>query len=371
MDINERGRKFSAIIEQVNKQYGSKNDGPAVFHLGDKPSHAKTVSTGSPSLDAILGGGLAQGRIIEIYGPEASGKTSIALTAVGNIQRQGGTALYVDSETTLDPRYAAILGVDVDKLAVSQMSLAEQTMDMIRAITATGAVDIIVIDSIPALIPQAEADGDASTQTVGLIARILSRQLRILVALCAKTDTTLLFINQIRDKISAGGMPSYGPTTTTPGGRAMKFYATQRIEVRKVGQITETVKGEKRVIGTKVSFSSRKNKIWPPYQSCESVLSFEHGISVAAEMLEVGPGYGVVSHKPGSRTYVETSTGEVIGSSKADAIDRLNANPEMLARMSEALKANVSGVVDQSSPVAPAEAPTAPQVGSGDEPDEF
>lgn len=333
----ERTKQFNDIIASINKEkkYNtSDNDGRLLAKLGEKPLSVETVSSGSLVLDKILGGGLAKGRIIEIYGPESSGKTSIALTAVGNVQKLGGNAVFLDVENALDPKYAARLGVDTANLAVAQPNSAEQTLDLLQDLSETGVVDIIVLDSVAALVPEAELAGDASDVTIGLIARLLSKSLRKLISSANKTKTTIIFINQTRDKI--GGFSPFGTPQTTTGGKALKFYASQRIEIKK-GQPVKGEAEDKGVpIGTEVKFKIVKNKVAPPFGTGESVLTFNQGINLAAEMVLVGPSHGVIT-MPNNRTYVESETGEIFGKSKREAIDRLNSDNELLERLKEAV----------------------------------
>lgn len=340
--IDERFAQFNTLIKSINasKKYDTdESAGKLLAKLSDKPLEVETFSTGSLVLDQILGGGLAKGRISEIYGPEASGKTSIALTAVGNVQKQGGTAVFLDVENALDPKYAAKLGVDTANLAVAQPNSAEQTLDLLQDLTASGVVDIIVLDSVAALVPNAELEGESGDVTVALVARLMSKALRKLVSTANRSRTTIIFINQTRDKI--GGFSPYGPAQTTSGGKALKFFASQRIEVKKGGPIKGDGADKGNIIGTQVKFKIVKNKIAPPFGVGESVLTFNKGINVAAEMVEVGKVYGVIT-MPNNRTYIETETGEIFAKSKNDALERLNSDPELLERLSKAVAKSIA-----------------------------
>lgn len=336
---NERLKKLEEVMKSINNDKKYRSEGKTkdnlIAKLSDKPLNVETISTGSLSLDKILGGGLGKGRIIEIYGAESSGKTSIALTAVGNVQRKGGTAVFLDVENALDPKYAAKLGVDTDNLAVAQPSSAEQALDLLQDLTETGVVDIIVLDSVAALSPQAEIDGDAGDVTVGLLARLMSKCLKKLIGPANETGTTIIFINQTRDKI--GGFSMHGVPQTTSGGRALKFYASQRIEVKRGLQIKNDEPGKKdEIIGNEVKFNIAKNKIAPPFGKAVSVLTFNKGINVVAELIENGSHYGVIE-RPNSRTYIEAETGEVIGKSRAEATDKLNSDSELVGRLNKAI----------------------------------
>jgi len=341
---NEKQKMFDDLIKGINssKKYSSNDaSGKLLAKLSDKPLNVNTISSGSMVLDEILGGGLAQGRLIEIYGAESSGKTSIALTALGNVQKDGGTAVFIDAENALDPKYAAKLGVNLAELAVAQPDSAEQALNLMQDLIESGVVDIIVLDSIAALVPQAELDGDAGDHTIGLVARLLSKQLKKMIKPANQTNTTVLFINQTRDAI--GSFSPFGTPQTTTGGKAMKFYASQRIEIKRGQQVkNDSGTGDsKEIIGNQVKFKIVKNKVAPPFGTGESVLTFNQGINIPAEIMEVGVQYGIVE-KPNLRTYVEVETGEVFGKSKAEALDRLKNDEELLNRLIKASKKKIT-----------------------------
>lgn len=326
---------FENAIKKLNKDWKKKHaddDDPDDFisKLSATPRAVETISSGSLVLDGILGGGFPIGRMIEIYGPEASGKTSIALTAVGNVQRNGGTAALIDLEQALDPNYAAKLGVDIPNLAVAQPGVAEDALDLIEDLMETGVVDIIVVDSISALAPRAQVEGSADTQTIGLLARLLSTTLRKFVSIARKTRTTIIFINQEREAI--GGFSPRGTPKTTTGGKALKYFASQRVRVARTGEMKDGSK----TIGSTVKLKVHKNKIAPPGEEGETVLTFDRGINVAAEMIQSGPDYEVIE-RPNNRTYIEAETGEVIGKSKAEAVEKLETDQEMVNRLSAAI----------------------------------
>lgn len=337
--VNEAKLKaFEDALKMVNSKFKSET-GQVIAKLSDRPADVETISSGSLVLDSILGGGIPKGRLIEIYGPEASGKTSIALTVAANVQREGGTVAFIDLEQALDTRYAAKLGVDVPNMALSQPDYAEQALDIIDTLAASGVVDLIIVDSIAALVPKIELEGDMEQQTIGLVARLLSRSLKKLIGTANKNKTTIIFINQVRDQI--GGFSPVGTPQTTTGGKAMKFYASQRIDVRRRQQ----VKDGKDVIGNEIRLKVVKNKVSRPFLEGLTILTFNKGINRAAEMVEVGPDYGVIT-KPNNRTYVETATGEVIAKSKADAVAAIENDPELYGRLATHLKEVLAAAIE-------------------------
>lgn len=340
-----RQEQFNEALKLVNGMGMLKSETGAnlISKLSDRPMDVKTISGGSLVLDSILGGGLAVGRIIEIYGPEASGKTSIALTAAGNVQRDGGNVAFIDLENALDPKYAKKLGVDIDNLAVAQPDTAEQALELVEQLAQTKLVDLIIVDSVAALVPKLELEGDMEQGSIGLVARLMSRSLKKLVGTANKSGTTIIFINQVRAQI--GGFSPNGTPETTTGGKALKFFASQRIDVRRRQQVKEG----KEIIGNEIRLKVVKNKIAPPFAEGLTILTFGQGINRQAEMIQVGPDYGVIT-KPNARKYVETATGEVIANSKADAIARLEADPEMYARLAEALSAVIAGSLLEGAP---------------------
>lgn len=333
---NAKYEAFQEALKQINntkKGILQSETGSLIATLGDKPMNVETISSGSLVLDSILGGGFPKGRIIEIYGGESSGKTSIALTAAANVQKAGGTAAFIDLENALDPRYAKKLGVNIDQLAVSQPDHAEQALELVQTLAETSVVDLIVVDSVAALVPKAELEGDMEQQTMAVVARLLSRSLKKLVATANRSGTTVIFINQVREKV---GFVLGDPTNTT-GGKALKFFASQRIKIAKTGKVTEN----KKDIGTTIKMTVVKNKIAPPFGVGESVLTFNKGINRAAELVEVGPTYGVIE-KPNARTYIDAQTGEIFGKSKAEAIKALETNEELYNSISEALGKSIT-----------------------------
>jgi hypothetical protein len=290
MAIN-RKEAFKDALAELNKNIKSINIGL----LPDlKEVDVQTVSTGSLILDNILGGGVAKGRIIEIYGSEASGKTSIALTMAGNIQKEGGNVVFLDVEQAFDPRYARRLGVDTDNLAISQPIIAEQCLKIVNDLCASGTVDMIVVDSVASMVPRAEYEqDDFEKATIGLVARLMSKALKQIAANAHKNQCTVVFLNQTRANVGV----MYGPSTTTSGGNALKFYASQRIEVKRKGKVEED--GD--VIGNEVFLKVIKNKIAPPFGEGLTVLTYKKGINKAAELLVLGEQLGIITKK--GRTY--------------------------------------------------------------------
>lgn len=333
-----RTAAIDEALKQINSQFKTESGDPLVSKFGDKPRNVPTVSTGSLVLDSLLGGGFAVGRVIEVFGPEASGKTSIALTAAGNVQKQGGNVAFIDLEHALDPYYAETLGVNMTDLIFAQPDYAEQALELMLKLVNSSMVDMIVLDSVAALIPKAEFEGSLEDQTIGLVARILSRALKKIAGAAAKKNVTIIFINQTRAAI--GGYSPMGTPETTTGGKALAFYASQRVRVSGTKQILDG----KETIGKSVLLHIKKNKIAPPFQKGETVLTFARGINKAAELIEVGPQFGVIL-RPNNRKYVEAATGEILGNSKGESLERLDTDKELFDRVAEALQTAVSDSV--------------------------
>lgn len=305
-ELSEKDRLNKEFIEQLNKSF--KDPGMAFLLGSNARLDVKTVSTGSLAIDSIIGGGLPYGRVIEIYGPEASGKTSLALTAVGNVQKSGGNAFYIDVEHALDPVYARRLGVNTAKLGFSQPSYAEQALNILNEIVKSGVYDIVVLDSVASLTPRAELSGTMDDNSVGLLARKMGQALRMITPAASKTNTIVVFINQTREKVGV----MFGSPETTPGGKALKFYASQRIRVQKI-----KVKKDKDVaIGTLVKVECKKNKIAPPYGKAETVLTFSRGINVSAEVIEICVAHHIINNARGRFTDAETGESLAFGEQK-------------------------------------------------------
>lgn len=337
LEKEEKISMLNQMIKGINKdkKYSSANDDPIIGLINNIAQNVEKISTGSLVLDSVLGGGFGKGRIVEIFGAESSGKTSIAISTAANVQKYG-TVAYIDVEHAFDPKYAEALGVNLDELFFSQPSSAEQAMELVSDLTKSKIVDLIVVDSVAALVPRRELEGEAGDQTVGELARLLSKELRKLISEASKNGTTIIFINQTRDKI--GGFSPFGVPQTTPGGQALKFYSSQRIKVSK-GQ---PIKDGKNVIGTEIKMKNIKNKIAPPFKEGMTVITYAKGINREAEMIEEGANYGVID-RPNNRRYEEAETGELIGSSKANAIERLKEDKELFDRLTERLTERMSG----------------------------
>lgn len=287
-------KDFKKAMAALNKKMTKDaKDEIAIAPLSEMDAiDVECISSGSIVLDNLAGGGFPVGRIVELFGPESSGKTSIALNAIADVQRKGGNALFIDCEQALDPGYAQVLGVDIDKLGVTQLSVAEQVLYTIRTMIESGTVDLIVVDTVASMIPQAEFEAP-DKPTMALLARIMSTQLRVIAKLANENKCTIIFLNQIREKVGV----MFGSPETTPGGRALKFYASQRINISRVGQYKEGTE----ILGTEVRFRIVKNKIAPPFQSGTTILTFAKGINRPAEIIEVGSKIGAVDLK--GRTY--------------------------------------------------------------------
>jgi recombination protein RecA len=319
MDADKRAL-LEATLARIEKAHGK---GAAMF--GAERSHEKiaVIPTGSLTLDAALGvGGWPRGRIVEIYGPEASGKTTLALHAIAECQKMGGIAAFIDAEHAIDPDYARNLGVNFDDMLISQPESGEQALQIVEDIVRSGAVDLVVIDSVAALVPRAEIEGDMADMQVGLQARLMSKALRKITGALSSTNTTAIFINQLREKI--GGM-SYGSNEVTTGGKALKFYATVRIDIRRIGAIKQ---GDD-IIGNDTKIKVAKNKVSPPFKVVNVDIIYGEGIAHEAELLNLGSKFNVVVKK-GAWYYYSDVT---LGQGAANARQFLKDNPEMAAEI--------------------------------------
>ncbi len=325
MDEN-RKRALAAALTQIERQFGK----GSVMRLGDAGAAARDVeaiSTGSLSLDIALGiGGLPRGRVVEIYGPESSGKTTLALQSIAQVQRKGGTAAFVDAEHALDPSYAENLGVSVDDLLVSQPDTGEQALEITDMLVRSGAVDIIVIDSVAALTPKAEIEGEMGDSHVGLHARLMSQALRKLTANIKRSNCLVIFINQIRLKIGV----MFGNPETTTGGNALKFYASVRLDIRRIGSI----KKADEVIGSETRVKVVKNKMAPPFRQAEFDILYGGGISREGELIELGVKEGIVSKSGAWYSYGS----DRIGQGKDNVRDFLREHPEMAADIEQRIR---------------------------------
>ena len=323
----EKAMALEAVRLQMEKQFGK----GSIMKLGDKAANSgvQVIPTGALTLDAALGiGGYPKGRIIEIYGPESSGKTTLALHAIAESQKQGGIAAFIDAEHALDPVYAANLGVNTDELWVSQPDTGEQALEIAESLVRSGAVDIIVIDSVAALTPQAEIEGDMGDSHMGLQARLMSQALRKLTGILAKSNTCLIFINQLRMKIGV----MFGNPETTTGGNALKFYSSIRMEVRKIETID---KGSDDVIGNRVRVKIVKNKMAPPFKKTELEIMFGSGISVTAALIDAAMSFNIIQKSGSWFSY----NGEKIGQGKENTKQFLEANPELAAEIEAKVRA--------------------------------
>lgn len=328
-------KEFKKAMAALNKQMTKDaKDEVAIAPLGSmRALDVECISSGSVVLDNLAGGGFPVGRIIEIFGPEASGKTSIALNAIADVQRKGGNALFIDAEQALDPNYARVLGVDIDKLGITQLSVAEQVLFTVRTMIESGTVDLIVVDTVASMIPQAEFDAP-DKPTMALLARIMSTNLRLIAKLANDHKCTVIFLNQIREKVGV----MFGNPETTPGGNALKFYASQRIKISRAGQYKEGSE----ILGTEVRFRIVKNKIAPPFQSGTTILTFAKGINRPAEIIEVGASIEAIDLK--GRTYslfpkdvsefadkheIEEDGSIKLGTSRKAAIETLEENEDL------------------------------------------
>lgn len=313
--------------EQINKQFG---DG-AIRRLGDTTTvDVELVSSGSLSLDLALGGGYPKGRILEIYGPESSGKTTLTLHAIAEVQKQGGTAAFIDAEHALDPAYARRLGVDTDNLLVSQPDNGEQALEIAETLVRSNAVDLVVVDSVAALVPQAEIDGDMGDSHMGLQARLMSQALRKLTGIISKSKTTVIFINQIRMKIGV----MFGNPETTTGGNALKFYASVRLDIRRTGQI----KNGEEIIGSRTKVKVVKNKIAPPFRVAEFDIMYNEGISKTGDVLDLAVLHNIVEKSGAWFAYGEGKIGQGREASK----EYLKENPKVLAEIEKKVRAKVA-----------------------------
>ena len=340
---DDRTKALETALGQIEKQFGK----GAIMRLGENVGmEVDHISTGSASLDMALGiGGFPRGRIIEIYGPESSGKTTLALHAIAEAQKKGGTAAFIDVEHALDPIYSKNLGVDIDSLLVSQPDTGEQALEITEALVRSGAIDIVVIDSVAALVPRAEIEGEMGDSHVGLHARLMSQALRKLAGAISKSNCIAIFINQLREKVGV----MYGPTETTTGGRALKFYASVRIDVRRV----ETIKVNGEMVGSRTRAKIVKNKVAPPFREATFDIMYGTGISRVGEIVDLGVEYDVIKRSGAWFYYGETRLGQ--GRDNVKVL--LNDNPELAEELMEKTMQAAAGmeVVIPQEPIMPEE----------------
>lgn len=322
--IDEKKKALDAALAKIEKSFGK----GSVMMLGENAKMTvETISSGSIGLDIATGvGGLPRGRVIEIFGPESSGKTTVALHAVAEAQKAGGVAAFVDAEHALDPLYAKALGVDIDNLIVSQPDTGEQALEITDALVSSGAIDIIVIDSVAALVPKAEIEGDMGASFVGLHARLMSQALRKLAGSINKQKTITIFINQLREKVGT----TYGNPEVTTGGRALKFFASMRLDVRRV----EVIKQGDEMIGSRTKVKVVKNKVAPPFKQCEFDIMYGEGISKIGEMIDIGSNVDVIKKSGSWYSYKDTK----LGQGRENVKNFLKENPELMNEIEQSVR---------------------------------
>ena len=345
MAKEDKLKALDAAISQIEKQYGK----GSIMKLGDNSAHmnVETIPTGSLSLDIALGlGGLPKGRIIEIYGPESSGKTTVALHAVAEVQKRGGIAGFIDAEHALDPAYAKNIGVNIDELYISQPDCGEQALEITETMVRSGAVDIVIVDSVAALVPKAEIDGDMGDSHVGLQARLMSQALRKLTSVISKSNCIVIFINQLREKVGV----MFGNPETTTGGRALKFYSSVRMDVRRI----ESLKQAGEVVGNRTRVKIVKNKVAPPFREAEFDIMFGKGISREGDILDLAADCGIVVKSGAWYAY----NGDKIGQGRENAKNYLKENrlicEEIEAKVRDKYKLDGAGEEEESAAEQPA-----------------
>ncbi len=350
MNNDDKMRALDAALSQIEKQYGK----GAVMRLGEHSNdmNVETVPTGSLSLDIALGqGGIPKGRIVEIYGPESSGKTTVALHMVAETQKRGGIAGFIDAEHALDPVYARNIGVDIDNLYISQPDNGEQALEICETMVRSGAVDIIIVDSVAALVPKAEIDGDMGDSHVGLQARLMSQALRKLTGVISKSNCTVIFINQLREKVGV----MFGNPETTTGGRALKFYSSVRMDVRRI----ESIRQQGEVIGSRTRIKVVKNKIAPPFKEAEFDIMFGKGISKEGDVLDLASDLNIVVKSGAWYAY----EGNKIGQGRENAKLYLAEHPEVMDEIIRKVRIHY-GLEEEGSQEAQTETETATDAGS-------
>ena len=329
----KKAQALNDAIKQIEKQFGK----GSVMKLGDRAAvDVAVIPTGSLTLDMALGiGGYPKGRIIEIYGPESSGKTTLTLHAIAEVQKQGGTAAFIDAEHAIDPVYAKNLGVNIDELILSQPDSGEQGLEIAETLVRSGAIDLVVVDSVAALVPQVELDGEMADQQMGLQARLMSKALRKLSGVMNKTDCTIIFIIQLREKIGV----MFGNPETTTGGRALKFYSSVRVEIRR----SEVIKNGTEIVGNKVNIKVVKNKVAPPFKSTQVDIIYGKGISRDGEVLDLAVDKDIVDKSGAWYAY----KGEKIGQGRENAKRYLVEHPDIMNEITEAIKASLMPVEEE------------------------
>lgn len=332
MASNEKQKALELAIAQIEKNFGK----GAIMKMGDKDAmQIETIPTGSISLDLALGGGVPKGRIVEIYGPESSGKTTLSLHVAAEAQKQGGRVAFIDAEHALDPEYARKIGVDVNDLLISQPDSGEQALEIVETLVRSNAVDLIIVDSVAALTPRAEIDGDMGDSHMGLQARLMSQALRKLTAVVSKSGCTVIFLNQLRMKIGV----MFGNPETTTGGQALKFYASVRMDIRSAGKIEDPGSAEKDLVGNRVKVKIVKNKIAPPFKTAEFDIMYNKGISFEGDLLDLATKYNVARKAGAFYSYNDTK----LGQGRENAKQFLLENVKLLAALEKDVRALFSG----------------------------
>jgi len=329
---NEKNKAIDLAIAQIEKNFGK----GSIMKMGEEARvPIETISTGSLSLDVALGGGIPRGRVVEIFGPESSGKTTLSLHILAHAQKAGGTVAFVDAEHALDPEYARRIGVDVDALLLAQPDSGEQALEIVETLVRSGGIDAIVIDSVAALTPRAEIDGDMGDSHMGLQARLMSQALRKLTAITSKTNTTVIFLNQLRMKIGV----MFGNPETTTGGQALKFYASVRMDIRSIGKIEDAGSAEKELVGNRVKVKIVKNKIAPPFKIAEFDILYNRGISFEGDLLDLATKYNIVRKSGAFYSYHD----EKLGQGRETAKNYLLGNGKITKEIEKDVKTFISG----------------------------
>jgi recombination protein RecA len=333
----DRQKSLDMALGQIEKSHGK----GSIMKMGEKASmDVEAISTGSLALDLALGiGGLPRGRVVEIYGPESSGKSTMAMHVVAEAQRNGGICAYIDAEHAMDPLYAKAIGVDIDELLISQPDTGEQALEIADTLIRSGALDVVVIDSVAALTPRAEIEGEMGDSHVGLQARLMSQALRKLTANLNKSNTICIFINQLREKIGV----MFGSPETTPGGRALKFYSSVRLDIRRI----ESIKDGVEIVGNRTRVKVVKNKVAPPFKQAEFDIRCGKGISREGSLLDIGVDLGIVNKSGAWYTY----DGEQLGQGKENSKNFLSENPELMFEIDNKIRLQVGGLLHDGEPL--------------------
>jgi len=351
-DTNEKKKAVELALAQIERSFGK----GAIMKLGEaQKTQIETFPTGSISLDIALGGGVPRGRVVEIFGPESSGKTTLTLHIIAEMQKQGGQAAFIDAEHALDPEYARKIGVDIDNLLVSQPDSGEQALEIVESLVRTNAIDLIIVDSVAALTPRAEIDGEMGDAHMGLQARLMSQALRKLTSTIGKTKTTVIFINQLRMKIGV----MFGNPETTTGGNALKFYSSVRMDIRNIGKIEEGTGDGKEVKGNRVRVKVVKNKIAPPFRSAEFDIMYNKGISYTGDLVDLATRYEITRKSGAFYSYKELK----LGQGRENVKSFLEANPKVLKEIEKAVKDFMTKLKEEDTKSA-ATAATAPLSGA-------